>query len=96
MYLGYVISSFGISADTSNVEAVNSFPVPKNLKQPCLFVGLGSNDRQFIQSFFQNCQPFVHTHYERCPKCLEFRLPESLDELKDHLIKAPVLVSINL
>ena len=95
MYLGYVISSFGISADTSNVEAVNSFPVPKNLKQLCLFnwdlmiVNLyGVFSRIANSLFILTTKDVPNVWSSDCQK--------AFDELKDRLIKALVLVSINL
>ena len=33
VYLGFVISNTGLSADTKKVEAVSGFPVPKDVKQ---------------------------------------------------------------
>ena len=38
LYLGFVVSGSGISADKSKVEAVEKFPVPANVKQLRSFV----------------------------------------------------------
>ena len=51
LYLGYVVSESGITADRSKVDAVQKFPVPKNVKQVQSFVGLVSYYRCFIPGF---------------------------------------------
>ena len=57
VYLGFVISHLGISADTKKVDAVNGFPVPKDVKQLCLFLGLASYYRRFILGFSKIASP---------------------------------------
>ena len=55
-YLGYVISSFGISADTSKVEAVNSFPESETT---ALISWNGILLSSIYTIFLQNCQSFI-------------------------------------
>ena len=42
LYLGYVVSREGISADVQKVEAVRSFPRPNDLTSLRSFLGLAS------------------------------------------------------
>ena len=51
LYLGYVVSREGISADVQKVEAVRSFPRPNDLTSLRSFLGLASYYRRFIPSF---------------------------------------------
>ena len=53
LYLGYVVSESGISADKSKAEAVKKFPVPTNVKQVRSFVGLASYYRLLSLDFLR-------------------------------------------
>ena len=74
LYLGYVVSESGISADKSKVEAVEKFPVPTSVKQVRSFVGLTSYYRRFIPGFSKIAGPlFALTKkdslFEWSPSC---------------------------
>ena len=51
VFLGYVISADGISANPEKVEKVQNWPVPSNLKELHSFLGLASYYRCFISKF---------------------------------------------
>jgi hypothetical protein len=50
-YLGHVITSEGIATDPSKVQAVNQWPIPRNVKELREFLGLASYYRRFIQNY---------------------------------------------
>ena len=50
-YLGHIIDSSGISVDNEKVEAVVSYPIPRNVKEVRAFLGLV----QFYRKFLRNC-----------------------------------------
>ena len=90
-YLGYVVSSSGVSADEDKVKAVDDFPTPRNLKQLRSFLGLASYYRRFIPKFSLVAAPlYVSTKkdalYQWTPTC-----QDTFDELKQKLTQAPVL-----
>ena len=58
LYLGYVISEAGISVDKSNVEAVQKFSIPRNVKELHSFLGLASYYCCFIEGFSKIAEPF--------------------------------------
>ena len=51
LFLGHILSAKGISANPEKVEKVQTWPVPKNIKEVQSFLGLGSYYRWFIDKF---------------------------------------------
>ena len=93
-YLGYVISNFGIFADTSKVEAIIVF-LFQRVKQLSSFVGLVSYYRQFIQGFSRITSPLFMFTKKDVPYVCSSDYQKAIDKLKDCLTKAPVLVFRN-
>ena len=51
LYLGYVITEAKISVGNSKVEAIQKFPIPRNVKELRSFLGLALYYRRFIEGF---------------------------------------------
>ena len=51
LFLGHILSAKGISVNPEKVEKVQTWPVPKNIKEVQSFLGLASYYRQFIDKF---------------------------------------------
>ena len=90
-YLGYIVSEKGIAADPRKVEAVQTFPVPNNLKCLRSFLGLASYYRRFIQNFSVIANPLYaltrkDAVFDWSPAC-----QEAFDRLKMVLTNAPLL-----
>ena len=90
-YLGYVVSESGISADAGKVKAVKDFPVPRNLKQLRSFLGLTSYYRRFIPRFSQVAVPLYALTRKDTPYQWNENCQQTFEQLKEMLIKAPVL-----
>ena len=56
LFLGHVLSAEGISANPEKVDKVNTWPVPKNIKEVQSFLGLASYYRHFIPHFAKKAQ----------------------------------------
>jgi len=59
VFLGYHISEKGISMTSDKVEAVKSWPVPRNVKDVQAFLGFANFYRRFIQGFSKVCKPLT-------------------------------------
>ena len=51
LFLGHILSAKGISVNPEKVEKVQTWPVPKNIKEVQSFLGLASYYRWFIDKF---------------------------------------------
>jgi RNase H-like domain found in reverse transcriptase/Reverse transcriptase (RNA-dependent DNA polymerase)/Integrase zinc binding domain/Chromo (CHRromatin Organisation MOdifier) domain/Integrase core domain len=58
-YLGYQISEHGISMSKGKVNAVQEWPVPRNVKDVQAFLGFANFYRRFIEGFSRVCKPLT-------------------------------------
>lgn len=90
-FLGYVISDKGVETDPAKVAAVQSFPIPTNLRESRSFIGLTSYYRRFVPNFSKIASPITSL----TQKDKQFEWGEAQErafiELKDLLTKAPIL-----
>lgn len=89
-FLGYIINEFGISVDSTKVEAIKNWPLPKTVRDIQSFLGLASFYRKFIKNFSLFLAPLTD-----CLKKGEFiwtiDQTKSFSTLKEKLCCAPVL-----
>ena len=50
-YLGFIVSKDGISLDPAKVEAIVSWPIPRNISKVCGFLGLAGWYRVFVKEY---------------------------------------------
>jgi hypothetical protein len=67
-FLGYVVTPQGIEVDHAKVEAIHSWPIPKNLSQVRNFLGLVG----FYRHFVKNCSTIVAPLNELTKKGVPF------------------------
>ena len=71
-----MVSPTGISVDPAKIEAVSSWPVPRNVTEIRSFLGLAGYYRRFVEGFSKIAAPLTaltkkDKKYEWNPKCEE-------------------------
>ena len=108
-YLGHVVSEKGIHTDPTKIEAVKTWPVPKNVKDVRRFLGFTGYYRKFIQGFVAIARPLNNilvgiatiskARKKPAKKKMSFEWgPEqqnSFDTIIDKLTNPPVLAYAN-
>ena len=90
-YLGHIVSRLGIKVDPSKYSAIETYPVPKNVKNAHAFLGVAQFYRKYIEGFAQIALPLN----KLLRKDVKFEWSEDCNKafqtLKTALITAPVL-----
>lgn len=91
-YLGHIISEEGIKPDPQKVECINSYPIPRNVKDVRAFLGLAGWYRKFIKNFSEVALPLTNLtkkseKFEITPEVIE-----SMNILKKALTSESILI----
>ena len=91
IFLGYIVSAYGVEVDESKIAAIKNWPTPLNVSQVRSFHGLASFYRRFVKDFSTVAAPLN----ELTKKGVQFEWgaaqQNAFDELKRRLINAPLL-----
>jgi len=90
-FLGSVISEEGIAPDPHKVEAVKTWPVPKNLTETRAFVTLAGYYRKHIRDFSLITPPLHKLTRKDMPFVWGSSQDQAFNKLKECLTTAPVL-----
>ena len=91
LYLGYIVSRDGISADLAKIDTVKNFPQPFDVKSLRSFLGLASYYRRFIENFSKVASPLYALTWKDAEFLWEPVHHKAFCTLKPLLINAPVL-----
>src|SRR5262249_44066120 len=90
--LGFIVSKRGIEIDPGKAQGITEMPPPWNVKELRGLIGRLQFIRRFISQHSQRCKPF----YDLLKGGVQFNWNEKcqkvFDELKQYLLKPPVLV----
>ena len=90
VFLGFIISSEGVFADSQKVQAIVEWPEPKNIHEIQSFHGLASFYHRFIKGFSTIISPIID-----CMKQGEFvwtkAAAKAFNEVKQKMTEAPVM-----
>lgn len=92
IYLGHRVSNKGIGTDPEKVQAIVSYPPPKNIKELRRFYGMASWYRRFVQNFSDIAQPLTQLLKKNMKWEWGTEQDNAMKELKRRLTEAPILV----
>ena len=90
-YLGHIVTPQGIKPCPSKIKAIESYPVPKNVKQLRSFLGLANYYRRFIKDFAKIAHPLNQLTKKFVKFGWTISCQEAFDLLKRALISEPIL-----
>ena len=93
--LGHIISSRGIEVNKAKIELISQLPSPINVKTVRQFLGHAGFYRRFIKDFSKIAKPLYKLLEKDAKFVWEKECQESFEELKSHLITAPIVRAPN-
>jgi hypothetical protein len=90
-YLGHIVSEQGICPDPKKVEAVQTWPVPKNVHDVKSFQGLVNYFRKFMEHYSEIAVPLTNWTKKSHPWVWTGRCQDAFELLKQKLTEAPLL-----
>lgn len=94
-YLGYDVSSQGISPSDQHLRVIKNYPEPYNCKTLHSCLGLFSYFRKFVQNFSRIAKPLTELLKKGGPFPLSEQEKYAFNTLKEALSSAPVLAIYN-
>ena len=90
-YLGYRVSSNGVSPTNHGVKAFINFPTPQNIREIQCFLGLCAYFRKFVAGFSIIAKPIYDLLRKNARFIFGERKYQAFEILKTKLMQAPVL-----
>ena len=90
-FLGFQITNKGLSPDPEKVQAINEYPVPKDLSELRRFLGMASYYRRFISGFSDIAHPLNHLLQKNVKFYWDQKCRNAFESIKEQLISSPIL-----
>jgi hypothetical protein len=94
-YLSHIMDKHGIRPDPKKVEAVQTWPVPKNVHDVRSFLGLVNYFRKFIDHYSEIAVPLTNLAWKASAWDWTGRYQDAFELLKQKLTEAPLLCPPN-
>jgi hypothetical protein len=94
-YLGHIVDKQGIRPDPKKVEAVQTWPAPKNVHDARSFLGLVNYFQKFIEHYSEIAVPLTDLTKKSRPWVWTGRCQDAFELLKQKLVEAPLLRTPN-
>ena len=92
MYLGLIIEEGKMMMDPTKLNGIHDWPIPKNIKQVCSFLGFGNFYRHFIRKFSELAQPLNKLLQKDQPFIWDDAAQKAFDEMKKCFTKESILM----
>jgi hypothetical protein len=90
-FLGYVVSSSGVSPDPKKVETILSWPPPSNVTELRAWIGVIGYYRRWIEGFSRRAGPLFELLKKETVFEWTDRQQSAFEDMKTCLISAPIL-----
>ncbi len=90
-FLGHIVTQEGVKTDPAKVSAVESFPVPQNIKDVQRFLGLAGWYHRFIPRFSERAAPLHALKQKNVKWKWTEQCQQAFNDIKQALMQAPVL-----
>lgn len=91
VYLGHVVSPLGIATDPSKIEAIKSWPTPKDASDVRSGLGMFGYYRKFIKNYSEKARPLTRLTEKTVDFVWGSEEEKAWNTLKDELVQAPIL-----
>jgi transposase InsO family protein len=91
-FLGHRIGADGLCVSPDKVDAVKSWPTPRNVHDVRSFLGLAGFYRRFVKDFSKIALPMTELTHDKAPWKWGPDQQKAFDQLKAALCSAPVLI----
>ncbi|GBM18785.1 Transposon Tf2-9 polyprotein [Araneus ventricosus] len=90
-YLGFDLNANGFSPSEQNVNKVTNFPMPKNLKQVQMFLGMLNYFRGLIYDYAGIVEPLVKLTKKNTPFVWSVECENAFNTVQEIILKKPTL-----
>ena len=90
-YLGHLLSTQGIKPNPDKTAIVDSFPVPKNIKEVRSFLGLTNYYRRFVKNYANIAAPLYQLLHQDVPFKWTDECHSAFKDLKSRLVSQPII-----